>query len=464
MPLLAGLVGVVAVVLWFVALHATTFSMDEFAVDFQARLFALGRTFGELPLEWRPITRWLRPIFVAAAPDGARWVATYTPGYALLRAPFQAVGTPWLLNPLLGAASVLLIHRVALAIWPGERRWAWTAAALLAVSTQVLMTSASAYAMPAHLTLNLAWLALYLRRSRAATVALGPVGALAFALHNPSPHALFVAPDVLRLLRERRWTTLGYLGVLYGLAAVGILAWLRMVQGLESYTVGGSTFANTFALPNGFQLLTIALGGILILSWHTPVCLAGWFAALRRPAALPAPLVDAAIGVVLTLVFYLFFPYNQGHGWGYRYSYAVVGSLMLVAVAGLRTVAASDGERPVARLVALSLILSVVVQLPLRTVQVAEAVRPLAASLAYIRALPAAAVTVPIGEVWYGLDLLRNDPLLRNHPVVVHDRGASALDSLRAVTGGRVRAVRPEELTALGMKRVVPVPNGGYFW
>ena len=181
----------------------------------------------------------------------------------------------------------------------------------------------------------------------------------------------------------------------------------------------------------------------------------------------PQPLphgVMPPIGVALTLAFYLFFPYNQGHGWGYRYSYAVVGNLMLVAVAGLRALAASDGERRVARLIAVSLALSLVVQLPLRTVQGADAVRPLAASLAYIRALPADVVTVPVEQVWYGLDLLRNDPLLRNRPVVVHGNGAAALDSLASVTGRRVHVIRPEELTALGMKRVVPIPNGGYFW
>jgi hypothetical protein len=461
---LAGLAAVAAAVLWFVALHATTFSMDEFAADFQAQLFGMGRVFGDVPLEWRPIVRWLRPIFVAAAPDGSHWVATYTPGYALLRAPFQALGAAWLLNPLLGGAAVLLVHRVALALWPGERRWAWIAAALLALSTQVLMTSASAYAMPAHLTLNLAWLALYLRRSRAATVALGPVGALAFALHNPFPHALFVAPFMIRLLRERRWRTVGYLTVAYGVTAVGILAWLRMVQRFETYTVGGSSFANVFGLPDKLQLLTVLLAGVLLLGWHTPVCVAGWFAALRRPRTLPAPLVDAAIGVALTLVFYLFFPYNQGHGWGYRYSYAVVGNLMLLAVAGLRTMAASEGERRVGRLVALSLGLSLVVQLPLRAVQVAGVVRPLAASLAFIQAQPADVVTVPVEQLWYGLDLLRNDPLLRNRPVVVHGNGSAALDSLLSVTGRRLRVVRPEELTALGMKRVVPIPNGGYFW
>ena len=460
----AAFVGAASVLLWFVSLHATSFSMDEFAAGFQARLFAAGRVFNELPVEWRPLVRWMRPIFVAASPDGARWVATYIPGYASVRAPFEALGVAWLLNPLLGAAAVLLVYRVALAIWPGERRWAWTAAALLAVSSQVLLTSASAYAMPAHLTLNLAWLALYLRRSPIATAALGPVGALAFALHNPFPHALFVAPFMVRMLRERRWGTLAYLGALYGVTAVGILAWLHTMQGLESYTVGGSTVGNTFGIPNGIHLITLALSGVLLLSWHTPVCLAGWFAVLRRPRALPAPLVDAAIGVALTLAFYVFFPYNQGHGWGYRYSYAVVGNLMLLAVAGLRAMAATHGERRVARLVAVSLALSLAVQLPLRAVQVAGVVRPVAASLAFIRAQPAEVVTVPVDELWYGLDLLRNDPLLRDRPVVVHEKGAAALDSLRAVTGGRVRVIRADELIALGMRRVVPAPNGGYFW
>jgi hypothetical protein len=480
---LAALVGVVALALWPLALHATTFSMDEFAAVFQARLLATGRVFGEIPALWRPFARDIEPLFVSITEDGSHWVATYTPGYALLRAPFEALGAGWLLNPLLGAAAVLLVAHLARVLWPGadERRWSWTAAALLAVSPQLLLTSASAYAMPAHLALNLAWLALYLRRTPRATVALGPVGALALALHNPFPHALFVAPFLLRLLRERRWGTLAYLGTVYAATSVAILGWLRMIgrhdaaaaaaqaaeraaAGLPAVVAGGGGLASAFAIPAPFHLFTLALSWVLLLTWHTPACVVGWVAAARRPLALPTVLRDAALGVGLTLCFYAFYPFDQGNGWGYRYAYGQIGSLVLLATFGLRAAADGYGQRATARLVAVSLVLTAALQLPLRALQVEATVRPMVRALAYVQALPAGAVTVPVDSLWYGVDLLRNDPLLRARPVVMHERPPAVRDSLAARIGAPVRVVTPDELTALGMERVVTLGNGGRFW
>jgi len=49
-----------------------------------------------------------RGAFLAGAPDG-RIVSTYWPGFALLLVPFSALRVPWLLNPLLGGATLVAL-------------------------------------------------------------------------------------------------------------------------------------------------------------------------------------------------------------------------------------------------------------------------------------------------------------------------------------------------------------------
>jgi hypothetical protein len=452
--LLAGAAGTVSCALWWLALHGLPFAMDEFAAVFQATLFASGRVLGELPEQWRPFANALTPIFVNTSQDGASWVATYTPGYALVRAPFEFAGVGWLLNPVLGAASVFLIHHVGMRLWPGERQWAWTAAALLAVSPQVLLTSASAYSMPAHLTLNLAWLALYLRRSRVATVSLGLVGALALSLHNPFPHALFVAPFLLRLLRERRWGTLAYLLVVYGATSFALLRWLHMVHPVVQERSGG--FLSSFSAPGSTQLVALMVSAFMLIAWQSPIAFVGWYTAATRHTRLEAPLQDAALGFFLTVTLYLLFPFDQGHGWGYRYAHGVLGNLALLAAAGLRALASAQDPTPVRRTIVASLCFTALAVVPLRAAQVRALVGPFARAHALVSDVDADLVVVPTHELWYGPDLVRNDPLLRNRPLIA---GAAAYDDVIGRTvhrqsTNRTRRVTVDELTALGMTRL----------
>ncbi|WP_332699641.1 hypothetical protein, partial [Halalkalibacter lacteus] len=89
--------------------------------------------------------------------------------------------------------SVVLLAAIARRLWPDEGLRPWMALAFLVTSSEVLMTSGTGYSMPAHLALNLLWLWLYQRGdARSWGLALA-VGVLALGLHNPMPHALFVA-------------------------------------------------------------------------------------------------------------------------------------------------------------------------------------------------------------------------------------------------------------------------------
>ena len=145
---------------------------------------------------------------------------------------------------LAAALSVVLLALAGRRLWPASPATQWTAVALLVASTQFLFAATSGFSMPAHLALGLGWLWLYLRATPAAWAARGPLGALGLGLHSPFPHALFVAPFLVRLLRERRLGWLLYLGAWYGAAAVAWLLWLRAFRDVEaSSTAAGSGFA-----------------------------------------------------------------------------------------------------------------------------------------------------------------------------------------------------------------------------
>src|SRR2546430_16878042 len=93
--------------------------MDEYAPFCDARMFARGRLHAQVPPELIP--RLVPPFrwFIEASPSGAM-VSAYWPGFALLLTPFVWVGCPWLLNPLLGGAALVLVWPVARVLLTGR--------------------------------------------------------------------------------------------------------------------------------------------------------------------------------------------------------------------------------------------------------------------------------------------------------------------------------------------------------
>jgi hypothetical protein len=449
--ILSAVLFVVALVTWYRVHHAVLLTMDEFTSDFQARILARGELRATLPREWQPYVDAMAPVFTAYRDLDGGWLSQYLPGYALLKTPFVLTGLEVLLNPLLAALSVVLLAAIARRLWPGEGLRPWTALAFFVTSSEVLMTSGTGYSMPAHLALNLLWLWLYLRGDARSWGFALAVGVLALGLHNPMPHALFVAPFLVRLVWERRWRRAAAAVVMYGVGSLMWIAWLRMANPFAR--PDGPGLFSMFALPNAlaFWLQTVNLS--LLFTWHAP--LFGALAAVgvvraRRLGPVPT---DIALGVVLTLLFYLFFPLTQGHGWGYRYAYQVLGSLALLAAAGTPSLVAAMGARRAQGLLVASLATAVVVQVPLRFMQGERFVRPYAAAYRFLASRPAEVVLVHGDSIWYGRDLIRNDPYLRGQPVVVATwmltpRGRAAIE---AAHPGRVVEVKDGELLRLGL-------------
>jgi hypothetical protein len=447
--LLAVAIAAATFAITHLVLHGLLFSMDEFSVDFEARLLARGRISTVVPWPWRSLSLAITPIFVGFDPETGRWLSQYLPVYALLKAPFVALGVPTLLNPVLTALSVVVLARIARGIWPDERLRPWVAIALFATSSEILVTAGTGYSMPGHLLFNLIWLRLYQRGDGRSWIAALLIGALALGLHNPFPHALFVAPFLLRLAREGRWRRAVSAGLVYGASSAAWFAWLRFVYPAAKDQGGLSTL---FAIPGVFAAWLHGVNLALLFTWQAPVFAILVLLALSRPRRLPPILVDSALGVAFTFGFFVFFASTQGHGWGYRYLYQVLGSLCLLGAAAMPGVETALGERTARRWLIAGLVITVVGQIPARLMQTEQFVRPFALAHEYLQTRKARVLLVDGEHVWYGRDLFRNDPFLRSPIIVRFSKLApGSPEAIERAYPGRVIRVRDEDLLAFGL-------------
>jgi hypothetical protein len=157
--MIAALVTAVLIAGSLLIYHRYPLSMDEYAAVFQSKIFAAGQLAGRFPPE---LIDWLIPHrfqgqFLMVSHDTGRVAGAYWPSFALLLTPFTALGASWLLNPLLGGATVILIHRIAMELF-ADARLAGMAVLLTIASPAVSVNAISFYSMPAHLVLNCAFL------------------------------------------------------------------------------------------------------------------------------------------------------------------------------------------------------------------------------------------------------------------------------------------------------------------
>jgi hypothetical protein len=429
--------------------RAHALSMDEYAPLFQARVFARGALFGRAPPEL--VSRLVPPFrwFIEAGPDG-RMVSVYWPGFALLLAPFAWMQLPWLLNPLIGGASLFLLWKIARQIWPEGAQPGW-AVMFAAASPAFLVNSISYYSMPAHLLASLAFVALLLRPTGSRLLAAGAVGSLALALHNPLPHVLFALPWIAAVaLRPRRLRNLALLaaGYLPGTLLLGLgWMWVRgqvsqaseiSAQGVEGTLAALRNLA--FAWPSLDLLWRREMNLAELANWAVPGLLvlagAGAWQCRRHPQ-----LRLFALSALFTFAGYLFVPYDQGHGWGYRYMHAAWAALPLLAAAAVEA-ANGPGTR---RTMAVAAVASLVLATGLRFVQVRTFIDGHLAQLP-TAARPAAleVILVRTDRGYYTQDLVQNDPFMDGKRWILFSRGPAEDARLMKAFKGARRAARTE--------------------
>ncbi|MDH5299407.1 MAG: hypothetical protein OEV91_10350, partial [Desulfobulbaceae bacterium] len=416
--------------------HDLPLSWDEYSLCTQARIFAAGKLWGQFPPQ---LSRWLfQPqSFAVFSFENGRHLSSYWPGFALLLSPFMKLGAPWLLNPLLGAATVLLIHFYAGRIFTDADAPAW--AVLLTMASPVLWAnSISYYAMPAHLFMNLLYAALLLNPTPRRLLAAGGVGSLALVLHNPVPHTLFAIPWLVWLARgPGRSKRLGCL--LLGYAPLSLLlgyGWTFLQETIQAGTTAPAEslaresqnlvtllvakpwhiIRSVSSLPDA-QLLWFRLAGTLkLFVWAVPglpvLAFYGW----RTPGG-HVHLRLWSWSAALTFTGYFFVHADQGAGWGYRYFHGVWPVLPLLATAFLA------GSRPpsatwkplVVTVAAASLVLST----PLRFGQIGQYIDQHLAQLPPIKKDMPQICFIDYGNdkrvygTYYTHDFIQNDPFLR---------------------------------------------------
>lgn len=435
-----------------VVIHDYPLSMDEFGARFQATIFAEGKVHGVVPEEWSRYGAAMTPIFVRWNADSHTWTSGYLPAYAAILSVFMKLGLGAWLNPVLAALTVLAIASVTRRLFPEDEVPTFLAVAFLASSSQFVITSMTSYSMPAHLCLNTIWLALFLRNG--VPRLLCPwVGVVALLLHNPFPHALFVAPFLVRMVWSRRWGSTLYFAVVYGLGCAAGLAWYRIAHFLESD--GGGGLLSVFGAPRRWiDLATQGMNLAVIPSWQTPALGALAVLALLAWKQRRAIERDLAYGLLLTFLFYLlFFPSSQGHGWGYRYLYGVLSNLVLLGVFGYRSLVDLVGEAKSRGMLVATLAVSLLFQLPVRAVEAEDFVRRWAAAWECVQSFRGQVVEVDPIFGWYAQDLVRNDPFLRNDPKVVYVTRLSkeSKRELEEHYAGHVHQLAPQDLLPTGV-------------
>ena len=320
-------------------------SRDEQMATFDAAVFARGELVAPLDGVWRERAAALNTMFMYPTSETSAWISAYLPLNGVIRAFFAWLGDAALTGPAMLLIGAVALWGCARRIWPDSREAALVALLLYLGSGQVLFNGMTAYAMPAHLALNLCWLWLFLRRTAASDLAALAVGFVAVGLHQPIMHPMFAAPILFLLVLERDWRRVAF--YLAGYAAIGAF-WAWWPNAMWSLVEGNalapksqgidyiSRLVATVALSDGIRIGNMVLNIIRFFAWQhlllVPLLPLGVMLARRDRLA------GAFLGGILLTVSVMFviLPY-QGHGFGYRYLHGLIGNFILLAVYGWTT-------------------------------------------------------------------------------------------------------------------------------
>jgi hypothetical protein len=370
----AGFVTVVSASLCLASYEGIPHIPDEIGYLIQARYFALGQP-------------WMTPPTVPAAFDtfllevsGDRWYSVFPPGWPLVLALGVKAGVPFLVNPVLGGACVLLAY-LLVQEW-SDRGTARLSAILLAVSPWHLLMSMNFMSHVLSLALALVTALGVARTLRTgswisavvAGLSLGALGmsrpleGVAVALLAGVPLLRAPAPRgrARALLAAAAGTLVtGGLGLLYNRAITGspfvfpAERFFDRVYGAGRYSIGfgpekGLGWTGLDPFP-GHGLVDVAVNTVLngfminvdLFGWATgsvAVVMLGVLAARKG--------VDRWMVVAITLIVVLHgaFWFSGGPDFGARYWYLVIVPSAFLAVRGLASVEGA-GAFPRARTV-----------------------------------------------------------------------------------------------------------------
>ncbi len=407
--------------------HDYPLSMDEYAAVFQSKIFASGEIFAQMPVglsDWLVVHGFNGSFLVASSQTG-RAIEEYWPGFALMLAPFQFFGVPWLCNAALSGLGIYLIYWITREITSDRRCAGW--AVLFALgSTTFIANGISFYSMQAHLTANLLFVGLLIRPTGLRVFGAGLVGSLALNLHNPVPHALFALPWIasIALQHNRRpylfRLLLGYLpGVAVGLRWAMFRS--DIAAGYDDLAAVAASGGGIFLWPDAATFNMRAAALVKMWVWAVPsLFLFAFYGFVRNRTNLQVQLL--VYSGLLTFFGYLFVRFDQGHGWGYRYFHSAWGVVPILAGCAM-------WQRPAAdtKLVAFggaTAILSLLILVPFQLNQIEQFISAHLAQIGPPRRPGNNIYFVhPLGG-FYVADMVQFDPLLRDPDLFLVSHGA----------------------------------------
>jgi Dolichyl-phosphate-mannose-protein mannosyltransferase len=324
---------IVPVFIAFVVLDRFMNSGDEYNYVFIADTLAHGRLYWPAaPVEGVFSSFW----FIER--DG-KWVSMFPPGWPALLAIGGKLGSPyWLLNPLLGMVSILLVYLLGKKTVSPQTGLA--AAAVYAISLFYLFNSGSYFAHIACVTFLLGFALCVVQAEEGRhwlwLVLAGLCVAIAFTTRYYPVVLVFGAFTVHTVLRRRALATLPWLFLGAAPIAVLFLMYNYMVFG-HAFSIGHHWQQE---MPIGLRLnlllgLRVTVVRVLeLLNWTSPVFLLLYAAALIYLLRLKSlRFYDYFFPVV---VFgFAFFLISGGNRYGPRYLFDAYPFMVLTTVAGV---------------------------------------------------------------------------------------------------------------------------------
>ncbi len=408
-----------------VIMHGYALSRDEQMAVFDAQIFATGSLIADIPPAWREYVEALGRLFILVSADQSSWVSGYLPVNAMLHAILIDHGAAALINPLLAAVGLIATWIVARQVWPDSQEPAAVAVLLYMTSVQVWAASMTAYAMTAHLALNMTWLALFLRSDRLGHAGAIVVGFVATGLHQLLFHPLFAVSFVLLLAARRQWWT--FLAYVIAYLAIGLF-WAMFTKftiyaqaGEAIHELGGVSryIERALRLLDAFTIGSVPLmaaNTVRFFAWQNllllPLLLAAFMAVRRSKDLLQYAMFGAFVVTPAAMMILTAF---QGHGWGYRYMHGLIGLVCIMAAAGWHWLRTQNRAPEKALMVAT--LATVCLSGPFLLWRAHEFAKPYAVADRFINAMQVDIAVVDDSASRYAIDLVLNRPDLINRPI-----------------------------------------------
>jgi len=390
--------------------------IDEYLNEFETKILVQHHLVATMPTQWSGYEPALQLPYVHYNEDKGYWASEFLPGFATLDLLFNTFDIGWALSPLLAALSLFIVAHLAMRAFPDQGTLAGgIAVVLLAFCPQFLAMAMTKFAWTAHLFGSLLWVWLLTHPDRRLFLLTPILGVLLIGLHQPHVHLLVAAPFLFRLLFTRDWKVLAWFGFCY---LIGCWAWYQVMLVLRPSSHGQVAELHYLSFPLALSVVITAFHAVTLLAWSTPVVWPFLFVMVSTWKNQPPFIRDSFLASCVTFLFYLSFPHEQGHGWGYRYMQPIYGLLVLSAVGGAVALCRAGVTSSVLKAVTASVVFSACIQIPYRAYEIRTMVRPLALTSRFLEKQPCDFIILQTSEFWYSWDLIRNDPWLKQRPLI----------------------------------------------